>query len=187
MDDQQVNSSESNLEVVKSELTKAPQKSASVIATTEEKASKSVTSAKIKITIAAILAVLVICTGFFWEQVLDSAFPRKIEVRNEGFSFSTQPNTVLTDESTAMGDFTVTALLLDGKSVTLRVDESFPRIFGEQRRETFGNIKSTALLSKEHGCKTMIFKASGVDFKFFKFLKRYAVLKTVGLPKECKL
>lgn len=127
------------------------------------------------VSIGSIVGILVFL-GIFRGPIIDSLFTRDVVVRNIGFTFSTEDNHFISEESGPTGDFTVTFLCPGGKSITARVDRSFPRMFGEQRRETFGNIKSAALLSKEQGEKTITIKVSGVETTI---PRMYPVLKSV--------
>jgi hypothetical protein len=135
----------------------------------------------------AIVAALMLFGIFSFGSLTDMAFPRTVDVRSYNWSVASEGTTskqLLSDEGTPRGDFYLTALVPNGTQITGRVDQSLPRFF-TQRKITFGNLKSSAALADELGCRIITLKISGLTIST-PFLKTYPVIRDVVTSKHCK-
>jgi hypothetical protein len=136
--------------------------------------------------IGVIVAILVAIVLFNLGNIIDLSFPRTVDVRSYGWSVASEGTTskqLLSDEGTPRGDFYLTALIPSGRQITGRVDQSLPRYF-TQRKVTFGNLKSSAAVADEKGCRVISLKISGVTVSL-PFFKTYPVIKDVVVSNNC--
>ena len=120
--------------------------------------------------------------------ILDSQNPRTVTIDATSVQYSLPPakgafaqQQVLTDNTAPTGDFEVVASTPEGKSVVLRVDDSLPRWWKEQRRETYGNLQGARKKSVQNGCNIVTLSIIGSQFNLPILGKRYPVLLSASL------
>jgi hypothetical protein len=176
--------SDPNTEVITDALIVTDAQKAAVTIIDDEKPSLfKVVKTFLKIGIPVLVAMFVFFN--FW-NFLDLASPRTIEVRSYGWSTPSEGNSTkiaMADELLLNHDLFLTALVADGTSITGRIDQSWPRYF-VQRKDTYGNLKSSSALAEEQGCRKIRLEVSGVHISM-PFLKRYVVVKDVKVSPQC--
>jgi hypothetical protein len=115
--------------------------------------------------------------------ILDSQNPRSVEVDATNIQFSLPPvkglfvqQQVLTDNTAPSGDFEVITSTIEGEGLVARVDESFPRWWKEQRRETYANLMGAKKVAVKAGCNRIVLNITGTQLNLPVFGKRYPVL-----------